>query len=71
MKYDIHITYSEHKIGNSKSNKRTILNVHNRVMGHKNEPYYETELEMLKIIKYDYQSLSKDEKIIYNKNKNK
>tara|TARA_R100001443_G_C3330288_1_gene172166 strand:- start:42 stop:164 length:123 start_codon:yes stop_codon:yes gene_type:complete len=40
-------------------------------MGHKNEPYYETELEMLKIIKYDYQSLSKDEKIIYNKNKNK
>jgi hypothetical protein len=39
-------------------------------LGHKNEPYYETELEMLKIKKYDYESLSEDEKIIYNKNKN-
>jgi hypothetical protein len=39
-------------------------------LGHKHEPYYERELEMLKIKKYDYESLSEDEKIIYNKNKN-
>ena len=39
-------------------------------LGHKDEQYYETELEMLKIKKYDYESLSEDEKIIYNKNKN-
>ncbi len=67
---DIRITYTEHKIGNSKSVVRKVLNVHNKVMGHKDEQYYETELEMLKIKKYDYESLSEDEKIIYNKNKN-
>ena len=38
-------------------------------LGHKDESYYQTELEMLKIKKYDYESLSEDEKIIYNKNK--
>ena len=31
---------------------------------------YQKELEMIKIKKYDYESLSEDEKIIYNKNKN-
>jgi len=56
--------------GNSKSYKRKVLKVHNAAMGHKDEPYYQTELEMLKIKKYDYESLSEDEKIIYNKNKN-
>lgn len=69
LKNNIHITYSQHKVGNSKSNKRIILNIHNRVMGHKDKQYYQTELEMLKIKKYDYESLSEDEKIIYNKNK--
>ena len=64
---DIRITYTEHKIGNSKNVVRKVLNVHNKVMGHKAEQYYETELEMLKIKKYDYESLSEDEKIIYNK----
>ena len=64
---DIRITYTEHKIGNSKSVVRKVLNVHNKVMGHKDEQYYETELEMLKIKKYDYESLSAEEKIIYNK----
>ena len=67
---DIRITYTTHKIGNSKSVVRKVLNVHHKVMGHKDEQYYETELEMLKIKKYDYESLSEDEKIIYNKNKN-
>ena len=67
---DIRITYTTHKIGNSKSVVRRVLNVHNKVMGHKDEPYYQTELEMLQIKKYNYETLSKDEKIIYNKNKN-
>ena len=67
---DIRITYTTHKIGNSKSVVRRVLNVHNKVMGHKDEPYYVTELEMLQIKKYNYESLSEDEKIIYNKNKN-
>ncbi len=67
---DIRITYTTHKIGNSKSYKRKVLNVHNAAMGHKDEQYYETELEMLKIKKYDYESLSEDEKIIYNKTEN-
>tara|TARA_B100000900_G_C20213168_1_gene566669 strand:+ start:384 stop:623 length:240 start_codon:yes stop_codon:yes gene_type:complete len=48
--------------------KREILTSH-QLLG-KTEPYYETELEMLRIKKYDYHSLSEDEKLIYNKNKN-
>tara|TARA_R110002020_G_scaffold9545_1_gene37528 strand:- start:187 stop:390 length:204 start_codon:yes stop_codon:yes gene_type:complete len=40
-------------------------------LGHKNEPYYNTEDEMLKIEKYDFESLSLDEIIIYNKIKTK
>jgi hypothetical protein len=67
---DIRITYTVHKIGNSKSTKRKVLNVHSRVMGHKDEPYYNTE-EMLSCAIYKYETLSKDEKIIYNKTKTK
>ena len=40
-------------------------------LGHKDEPYYNTEAEMLSCAIYKYETLSKDEKIIYNKNKNK
>lgn len=36
-------------------------------MGNKTQPYYETEEEMLKVKMYDYESLSKSEKEIYNK----
>ena len=38
-------------------------------LGHKNEPYYNTEAEMLSCAIYNYETLSEDEKIIYNKNK--
>ena len=67
---DIRITYTTHKIGNSKSASRKVLNVHRGVLGHKDEPYYNTEAEMLSCAIYKYETLSKDEKIIYNKNKN-
>ena len=36
-------------------------------LGHKDEPYYNTEAEMLSCAIYNYETLSKDEKIIYNK----
>ena len=39
-------------------------------LGHKSEPYYETEEEMLSEKVYTYESLSPSEKEIYNKNKN-
>jgi len=68
---DIRITYTVHKIGNSKSTKRKVLNVHSGVMGHKDQSYYNTEAEMLSCAIYKYETLSKDEKIIYNKNKTK
>jgi len=35
-------------------------------LGSKTQPYYETEEEMLKVKLYDYDSLSKSEKKIYN-----
>ena len=38
-------------------------------LGSKQEPYYKTELEMLVIKKYTYDSLSESEKLIYNQNK--
>jgi len=38
-----------------------------RCLGNKTEPYYETEAEMLSCAVYNYETLSKDEKIIYNK----
>lgn len=34
-------------------------------LGSKTQPYYETEEEMLKVKVYDYESLSKSEKKIY------
>ena len=40
-------------------------------LGHKSEPYYETEEEMLSEKKYTYASLSISEKSIYNKLKTK
>ena len=40
-------------------------------LGHKDEPYYNTEAEMLSCAIYNYETLSKDEKIIYNKTKTK
>ena len=64
---DIRITYTSHKIGNSKSTKRKVLSLHSGVLGHKDEPYYNTEAEMLSCAIYNYETLSKDEKIIYNK----
>jgi len=38
-------------------------------LGSKTQPYYETEKEMLKVKVYDYESLSKSEKEIYDKDK--
>jgi hypothetical protein len=34
-------------------------------LGHKNEPYYKTEAEMLEKPQYDYKSLSESEKAIF------
>ena len=70
MKNNIRITYTTYKIGESKSAKREVINVHSGVLGHKNEPYYATEAEMLSCAIYKYETLSKHEQIIYNKNKN-
>jgi len=38
-------------------------------LGHKQEPYYKTEGEMLFDTEYTYESLSKEEKELFNKNK--
>ena len=59
-------TYT-YKVIKKGKHKRTIWNVHKRPLGHKNEPYYNTEAEMLSCAIYKYETLSKDEKIIYNK----
>tara|TARA_R100000734_G_C3204360_1_gene21975 strand:+ start:207 stop:449 length:243 start_codon:yes stop_codon:yes gene_type:complete len=53
------------KIHNLKKKWKTKLIMH--IMGHKNEPYYKTEKEMLEDKIYNYESLSEDEKKIYNK----
>jgi hypothetical protein len=42
------------------------LEMHRVEMGHKDEPYYLTEKEMLNEVKYDYNTLSNEEKQIYN-----
>jgi hypothetical protein len=42
------------------------LETHRVEMGHKDEPYYRTEKEMLNEVKYDYNTLSYEEKQIYN-----
>lgn len=38
-------------------------------LGHKDEPYYKTEKEMLDEPNYTYESLSKSEKKIYDKSR--
>lgn len=43
------------------------VELHRVELGHKDEPYYLTEEEMLKEVKYDYNTLSDEEKQIYNK----
>lgn len=42
------------------------VEMHRAEMGHKDEPYYLTEEEMLNEVKYDYNTLSDEEKQIYN-----
>ena len=42
------------------------VEMHRAEMGHKDEPYYRTEEEMLNEVKYDYNTLSDEEKQIYN-----
>lgn len=62
--------YKEFKIGNSKSAKRKVWLRRSCAQGYKKEPYYKTEIEMLKVKIYDYESLSESEKGIYTKLKN-
>jgi len=59
--------YKEYKIGNSKSTKRRIWVRIDSVLGHKDEPYYKTEKEMLEDKIYNFASLSESEKKIYKK----
>jgi hypothetical protein len=40
-----------------------------RALGHKSEPYYKTEKEMLKETHYTYESLSISEKEMYNESR--
>jgi len=42
------------------------IDIRKVAMGYKDEPYYRTEEEMLNEIKYDYNTLSDEEKQIYN-----
>jgi hypothetical protein len=42
------------------------IDVRKVAMGYKDEPYYRTEKEMLNEVKYDYNTLSDEEKQIYN-----
>lgn len=46
-----------------------IKNYNTTRLGNKQEPYIKTESEMLFKINYTYESLSKEEKEIYNQNK--
>ena len=60
----------EFKIGNGKSAKRKVWLRRACAQGHKNEPYYKTEKEMLEDKIYNFASLSETEKGIYTKLKN-
>ena len=51
------------------TNKTWYYSSNIKKLGSKQEPYYKTELEMLVIKKYTYDSLSESEKLIYNQNK--
>ena len=62
--------YKEFKIGNSKSAKRKVWLRRSCAQGHKDEPYYKTEKEMLEDKIYNFASLSETEKGIYKKLKN-
>ena len=62
--------YKEFKIGNAKSAKRRVWLRTASALGHKDEPYYKTEKEMLEDKIYNYASLSETEKGIYTKLKN-
>jgi len=56
------------KIHNSQ--KKWKIDSFMHIMGHKNEPYYKTEKEMLEDKIYNFASLSETEKGIYTKLKN-
>ena len=62
-----HIGVGRHEL-NRKYLETLTANVemHRAEMGHKDEPYYLTEEEMLNEVKYDYNTLSDEEKQIYN-----
>ena len=62
--------YKEVKIGNSKSNRRKVRLRYAPPLGHKDEPYYKTEKEMLEDKIYNFASLSESEKGIYKQLKN-
>ena len=62
--------YKEVKIGNSKSNRRKVRLRYAPPLGHKDEPYYKTEKEMLEDKIYNFASLSETEKGIYKQLKN-
>tara|TARA_R100001480_G_scaffold136821_1_gene133889 strand:+ start:464 stop:670 length:207 start_codon:yes stop_codon:yes gene_type:complete len=62
--------YKEVKIGNSKSNRRKVRLRYAPHLGHKDEPYYKTEKEMLEDKIYNFASLSETEKGIYKQLKN-
>jgi len=50
----------------SKANK---LHSITRALGHKSEPYYKTETQMLNVPHYTYESLSESEKKIYDESR--
>jgi len=62
--------YKEVKIGNSKSIRRKVRLRYAPALGHKDEPYYKTEKEMLEDKIYNFASLSETEKGIYKQLKN-
>jgi len=62
--------YKEVKIGNSKSIRRKVRLRYAPALGHKDEPYYKTEKEMLEDKIYNFASLSETEKGIYKQIKN-
>ena len=62
--------YKEVKIGNSKSNRRKVRLRYAPALGHKDEPYYKNEKEMLEDKIYNFASLSETEKGIYKQLKN-
>ena len=62
--------YKEVKIGRGKSTKRKVWLRSAPALGHKDEPYYKTEKEMLEDKIYNFASLSETEKGIFTKIKN-